>query len=98
MATQIRMKHSKIGLIRNGYYGFSWTYLFFGWFVPLFRGEMAVAAFHVFFTVITLGLWQLVFCFLYNRQFMSRQLLDGWELSDSSENNEKAKLALDISD
>ena len=41
------------GLQKNGLYGFSWTYLFFGWFVPLFRGELGVAVFHIIFTVIT---------------------------------------------
>jgi hypothetical protein len=38
------IKHNQSGLVKKGYFGFSWTYLFFGWFVPLFRGELGVAA------------------------------------------------------
>jgi len=39
MAKPIIIKHKASGLIKKGYYGFSWTYLIFGWFVPVFRGE-----------------------------------------------------------
>ena len=43
MATEILIKHKESGLINIGYYGFSRTYLlFFGWFVPLFRGEHCI--------------------------------------------------------
>jgi hypothetical protein len=44
MASSILIKHPDSGLMKKGYYGFSWTYLFFGFFVPLFRGELGVAA------------------------------------------------------
>lgn len=63
MATCVMMQNPTNGLIRRGYFGFSWTYLFFGWFVPLIRGELGVAALHFFFTLITCGLWQIVFAF-----------------------------------
>ena len=49
MATAVIIKHPNSGMIKIGYYGFSWTYLFFGWFVPLFRGELGVAALHMLF-------------------------------------------------
>lgn len=49
MATGVIIKHPNSGMIKIGYYGFSWTYLFFGWFVPLFRSELGVAALHMLF-------------------------------------------------
>ena len=53
MATGIAIKHKESGMMKTGLYGFSWTYLFFGWFVPLFRGELGVGALHLLFTVLT---------------------------------------------
>jgi hypothetical protein len=31
MATGVIIQNPKTGLTRMGYFGFSWTYLFFGW-------------------------------------------------------------------
>jgi hypothetical protein len=87
MATRIAIKHPQSGLIQNGYVGYSWTYLFFGFWVPLIRGELGVAALHFFFTCITLGLWQFVVSFLYNKQYMTRKLMKGWVLADSADRN-----------
>ena len=56
MATSVIIRHTQSGLTRKGYVGFSWTYLFFGWFVPLFRGELSTAALHLLFTIFTFGL------------------------------------------
>ncbi len=94
MATAILIKHHNSGLIKKGYYGFSWTYLFFGWFVPLFRGELGVAALHFFFSFITLGIWQIFFSFLYNKQYMTRMLTGGWRLAGSEDENRHAALKL----
>ena len=96
MATSVLLRHTGSGLTRKGYVGFSWTYLFFGWFVPLFRGELAVAALHLLFTLVTGGVWQLIVCFLYNRQYMIRMLTSGWVLSDSEARNAMATARLDI--
>jgi|SRR5579883_647501 hypothetical protein len=96
MATAVVIKHTASGLTKTGYVGFSWTYLFFGWFVPLFRGELGVAALHLLFTLVTGGLWQLVFCFLYNRQYMTRMLTSGWVLADGEGRNAIAAAKLGI--
>ncbi len=96
MATAIVIKHTASGLTKNGYYGFSWTYLFFGWFVPLFRGELGVAALHLLFSMVTFGFWQLVMCFLYNRQYMTRMLTSGWVLADSEGRNALAAAKLGV--
>ena len=69
MATAVPIKHEQSGMMKTGFHGFSWTYLFFGWFVPVFRGELGVGALHLLFSIVTLGLWQLILCFLYNKQY-----------------------------
>ena len=96
MAKSIPIKHKESGMIKTGFYGFSWTYFFFGWFVPLIRGELGVAVLHLFFTVITVGLWQLIVSFLYNKQYMTRMLTNGWELAGGDDQNMIAKTALSI--
>lgn len=80
--------------MKTGLYGFSWTYLFFGWLVPVFRGELGVGALHLLFSVVTFGLWQFIACFIYNKQYMTRMITNGWELAGSEEENLKARAAL----
>ena len=96
MATSVPIKHTQSGIVKKGFYGFSWTYLFFGWFVPLFRGELFNGALHLLFTIVTLGFWQLIVCFLYNRQYMTRMLTAGWVLNGTEDQNAEARRALDI--
>ncbi|MFM8546606.1 MAG: hypothetical protein ACKODB_03140 [Betaproteobacteria bacterium] len=96
MARKVMMQHPQTGLVRPGYFGFSWTFLFFGWWVPLFRGELGAAALHFLFTLVTFGLWQLILAFLYNRQFMMRMLEKGYVLADTPEAMAAARSALGI--
>ena len=51
MAQKIRIRHTESGITRNGYVGFSFTYLFFGWLVPLIRGEIKIGALHLVFNI-----------------------------------------------
>ena len=97
MATEILIKHSESGLTKKGLYGFSWTYLFFGWFVPLFRGEIPIGFLHLLINLITFGIFQVVMCFKYNEQYMSRMITSGWELAGSEDENRQAAAALGIS-
>ena len=53
MATPIMIKHPATGMTKTGYYGFSWTYLFFGPLVLLVRGELGIGALHILFTVLS---------------------------------------------
>ena len=98
MASKIVIQHRESGLLKSGYYGFSWTYFFFGFLVPVFRGELGVGALHLLFTVFTLGIWQIVMCFIYNKQYMTRMLTGGWRLAGSESENKLAEMALKISD
>ncbi|KAE8754513.1 hypothetical protein FSO04_39370 [Paraburkholderia madseniana] len=95
MATKIILKHPGTGMLKSGYYGYSWTYLFFGWWVPLIRGELGVAALHLLFSCFTFGIWQVVVSFLYNKQYMTRMLVEkGYVLADSPGANDLARLKL----
>ena len=96
MATRVIIQHPSNGLTKNGYFGFSWTYFFFGWWVPLFRGELSVAALHMLFTIFTFGIWQLIVSFLYNKQYMTRMLEKGYILKDTEDMMSKARISLGI--
>ena len=96
MAQKVKLVNPQNGLIKQGFFGFSWTYLFFGWFVPLFRGELIVAALHLLFTVVTFGLWQVILCFLYNKQYTIRMIEKGYVLDDDESIMNKARLKLGI--
>ena len=82
---RVLVRHRESGLVRGAYLGWSWSYQLFGWFVPVFRGEIGVALLHLAFTVFTFGIFQIIMPFLYNKQHMTRLLTSGWELSDSDE-------------
>ena len=88
--------HSQSGMTSKGYIGYCWTYYIFGCLVPLFRGEIGIALMHLVFTIISFGLFQIVMPFLYNRQYMTRQLTNGWELYDTAEMNDWARMKLGI--
>ena len=93
---KINLKHTNSSLNKPGYIGYCWTYFFFSFFVPIFRGEILIGVLHLIFSVVTFGLFQLVIPFLYNKQFTSRMLTSGWELSDTEENMQIARLKLGI--
>ena len=96
MAKPVAIIHPQSGLIKSGYFGFSWTFLFFGWFVPVFRGELLVALLHFAITVVTFGIWQVIIAFLYNKQYMTRMLEKGYVLNDTEEVNDAARRKLGI--
>ena len=93
---KINLKHTNSSLNKPGFVGYCWTYFFFSFFVPIFRGEILIGVLHLIFSVVTFGLFQLVIPFLYNKQFTSRMLTSGWELSDTEENMQLARLKLGI--
>ena len=93
---KINLKHTNSSLNKPGYVGYCWTYFFFSFFVPIFRGEILIGVLHLIFSVVTFGIFQLVIPFLYNKQFTSRMLTSGWALSDTEENMQLARLRLGI--
>ena len=96
MASVVLMKNPQTGRIKKGFYGYSWTYLLFGWFVALFRGELGVAALHLLFTIVTFGLWQIIVSFLYNKQYTSPLIAAGFKFTDRPEVNSAAAVAVGV--
>jgi hypothetical protein len=92
----VRIIHRESGLVKTGYIGYSWTYLLFGWFVPLVRGELGVAVLHLVITVFSAGISQLIFPFIFNRQYMQRMLTAGWYLDPLDANYELTQRTLGI--
>ena len=71
MAREIRLKHNESGVTKIGCYGFSWTYLFFGPFVPMFRGELGVGVLHIVFAIFSAGISNIILAFIYNEKKLS---------------------------
>ncbi len=95
---RVLIKHTQSSIVKIGYVGFCWTYLLFGWIVPVFRGEIGIGALHLLLTLCTFGLFQIIMPFLYNKQFMVRHLTNGYELSNEESVNLMAKQRLGIAD
>ncbi|MGN8455641.1 HrgC protein [Helicobacter pylori] len=80
VATTISLK--KDNLIKKGLVGFSWTTLFFGFFVPIIRGDVKWAIIMVVTALFTFYLSIIVFAFIYNKQYTTRLLESGYEPAD----------------
>ncbi|WRA05420.1 HrgC protein [Helicobacter pylori] len=80
VATTISLK--KDNLIKKGLVGFSWTTFFFGFFVPIIRGDARWAIVMVVVTLFTFVLSNIVFAFIYNKQYTTKLLESGYEPTD----------------
>jgi hypothetical protein len=98
MATTVNMKNTQTGMFKKGFVGYSWTYLFFGCFVPLVRGELSIFLIHFVITFFTFGIWQIVFSFMYNKSYTTRLMDQGYKFADRDEVNANAafKLGVDL--
>ena len=104
MATAILLKHRQSGLVKTGFYGFSWTTLFFGMFPALFRGDfitfiggfVVLAILGIVTVGIGAGLAMLIWAFFYNRYYTRRLLEQGYEFADSEAKVAEAKRRLGV--
>ena len=96
MAKIVMMKNDSNGLIKKGVYGYSWTYLFFGWLVPIFRGEIGIGALHLVISIFSCGITQIIFSFLYNKQFTQRLIEKGFRFADRPDVNLQAAAAIGV--
>lgn len=105
MANTIPMRHPKNGLTKNGFYGFSWTTLFFGGFPALFRGDFItfLGLFSVLFVVgiITTGvgafILMIAWAFMYNKHYTRKLIERGYRFNGSAEQNKAAASAIGVS-
>ncbi|GAA6845105.1 hypothetical protein AOH207_07920 [Helicobacter pylori] len=80
MATTINLK--KDNLIKKGLVGFSWTTLFFGFFVPIIRGDARWAIVMFIAALFTSFISNIIFAFIHNKQYTTRLLESGYEPTD----------------
>ena len=64
--------------------------------MPIFRGEISIGVFHLIFSLLTFGVFQIIMPFLYNKHYSTRLLTDGWKLADTEENNDLAKTKIGV--
>ncbi len=98
MATMIKLRHPASGMVKSGYYGFSWTYLFFGFLVPVCRGEMIESIAHFVFNLASFWIFPLVMAFFYNKQYMMGMMEKGWQLEGTDGEIAHAKADLGVFD
>ena len=101
MAISVQMRHSFNGIYKNGYIGFSWTYLFFGFFVPLIRGHYKLALYHFliwFFSVASMLIWivQPLMAFYFNKFYTRTLIEEGYVFDDSPELVARAKTVINV--
>jgi hypothetical protein len=85
--TSIVFKHPHTGAMRQAPVGFSWTVFFFGFFPPLFRGDWKWAAIIFLLSLLTMGLSNLVFIFLYNKFYIKDLIGAGFKAESIASGN-----------
>lgn len=70
------------GMVKQVKLGFSWTMLFFGIFVPLFRGDLKWTILSLILVIITSGFAWFFLPFFYNRMYVKSLLEKGWYPAD----------------
>lgn len=81
---KIYFKNPRTGQVKEAPVGFSWTVFFFGFFPPLFRGHWAGFAIILFAGLVTFGLSNLVFIFIYNKMYIKHLISEGYKAKSGS--------------
>lgn len=85
--TSIMFENPNTGAIKEAPVGFSWTTFFFGFFPPLFRGDWKWAIIMLILAVITFGLSNLVFIFIYNKLYIKDLIGSGFKAKSIASGN-----------
>jgi hypothetical protein len=96
MAQVVMLKSPQTGIVKKGFYGFSWTVAFWGGFPPLFRGDILTGVLLVILQSATLGLGTFIYAFFYNKQYTTRLLEKGYIFADSEGKNSLARAKLGV--
>ena len=96
MAQQVMMKHPSTGIIKTGFYGFSWTTFFWGGFPALFRGQIVMGLLVIVLQILTFGFAGLIWAFFYNKKYTTDLLEKGYVYTDSPEKIAAAKIKLGV--
>ena len=86
----------KSGLIKEAPVGFSWTTLFFCFFLAVFRGDVKWAILMIIAAIFTLGISGLVFSFIYNKLYITAMIEGGYKIKNYSGNKALIKTELSM--
>lgn len=90
----VNMRNSQTDQIKQVKVGFSWTMFFFGFWVPLFRGDWRWLVVMLLLDII--GIWSygtvssianIIMAFLYNKLYIEDLIKQGWYPADASAEN-----------
>ena len=84
-SSKLNLKHPQFEVTKQVPVGFSWTILFFGCFPPIFRGDWKWGLIIFLLAVVSFGLANLVFMFIYNKLYIQSLLDQGYTSIDSEE-------------
>jgi hypothetical protein len=90
------MKHPGTNLIKDGFYGFSWTTFFWGGIPALFRGDILIGLVVIVLNILTWLIAGIIWAFFYNKNYTQRLLEKGYVLDGSEAENSAARQALGI--
>ena len=76
------LQHPNTGIIKRVKVGFSWTYFFFSILVPLFRGDFKWFILGAIIGICTLGVGDIVLCFIYNRIYTVGLIEKGFRIRE----------------
>lgn len=80
MASEVNLELN--GIPKIGLVGFSWTTFFFGFLVPMLRGDVKWAIIMLALGVCTMGLANFILCFAYNNIYTRGLLEKGYRPVD----------------
>ena len=98
MAKSVMLRHPQTGIVRKGFYGFSWTTLFFGGVPAFFRGELMIGLGISFACLFSAGLFAVVWAFFYNKSYTLRLIEKGYQFADSEAGNALARAKLGVTE
>jgi hypothetical protein len=96
VATRVMLKHPQSGIVTKGYYGFSWTTLFFGGLPALVRSDWVMGLVLIVLQFLTWGISGIIAAFVYNKYFTLKLIERGYQLADSDAANIEAQSHLGI--
>jgi len=96
MATTVNLLHPSSGMMKPGFYGFSWTTFFFGGIPALFRGDILTGLLVIIFNFFTFWLGGIIWAFFYNKQYTHKLVEKGYVFAGTESEIAAAKSALGI--
>lgn len=96
MAKTVMLKHPQTGILKKGFYGYSWTTLFFSGFPALFRGDIFIGLAVILLSLLTGRISSIIWSFFYNKRYTLGLLEQGYEFFDDEAKVLEAKEKLSI--